>query len=103
MLDIIKPINQLNLYGYSFYFNLFIKLFKEVKIPSTILLNGTKGLGKSTFIYHFINYIFSQNEDKKYDISQKRINENNRSYKLVNKNIHPNFFFPINECRKKRN
>ena len=91
-LDIIKPLNQLNLYGYSFYFDLFIKLFKEVKIPSTILLNGTKGLGKSTFIYHFINYIFSQNEDKKYDISQKRINENNRSYKLVNKNIHPNFF-----------
>ena len=66
-LDIIKPINQLNLHGYSFYFDLFIKLFNEVKIPSTILLNGTKGLGKSTFIYHFINYIFSQNEDEKYD------------------------------------
>ena len=101
MLDIIKPINQLNLHGYSFYFDLFIKLFKEIKIPSTILLNGTKGLGKSTFIYHFINYIFSQNEDEKYNISQKRINTDSRSYKLVNKNIHPNFFSLSTSAEKK--
>lgn len=100
-LDIINPINQLNLYGYNFYFDLFIKLFEGVKIPSTILLNGTKGLGKSTFIYHFINYICSKNEDEKYNVSQKRINENNRSYKLINKNIHPNFFSLSTSAEKK--
>ena len=97
----VNPINQLNLYGYSFYFNLFIKLFDEVKVPNIILLNGPKGLGKSTFAYHFINYIFSSNEDDKYNVAKNKINENNKSYILVNKNIHPNFFSLTTNNEKK--
>ena len=34
-----------------------IKLFKKKKLPSTILLNGQKGLGKATFAFHYINYL----------------------------------------------
>ena len=53
-LGITNPLNQLILYGYTAYFDLFNKLFKGKNIPSIILLNGPKGIGKATFVYHFI-------------------------------------------------
>ena len=55
--DHFSPKNQLILYGYEYYFDLFIKLFHANKFPNTILLSGQKGSGKSTFAYHFINYL----------------------------------------------
>ena len=55
-LGIILPKNQLYLYGYKYYFNSFIKLFKQHKLPNTILLSAPKGSGKATFVYHFINF-----------------------------------------------
>ena len=54
-LDVIKPINQLELFGFATYFEFFNKLYEKNKLPNTILFSGQKGLGKSTFIYHFIN------------------------------------------------
>ena len=65
-IEILSPRNQLQLYGYNKYFDLFINLFKKNKLPNTILLSGIKGLGKSTFAYHFINYLLSLNEVEKY-------------------------------------
>ena len=55
--EILLPRSQLILYGYNNYFHSFIKLYKDNKLPNVILLNGLKGSGKSTFIYHFVNYI----------------------------------------------
>ena len=89
--------NQLFLFGYERYFNLFIKMFEKKNLPNTILLSGLKGSGKSTFIYHFVNYLLSKNEDKKYLLNNYSINENNSSYKLVNSNIHPNLFSVEND------
>lgn len=89
---ILSPRNQLFLYGYDKYFQLFIKLFKEKKLPSTILLNGQKGLGKATFAYHYINYLLSHNETDKYSLSEFRINPINKSFNLINNDIHPNFY-----------
>ena len=62
-----KPKVQINLFGYKKYFNFFINLLNKKKLPSVILLTGPKGLGKSTFIYHFVNYILSINENHKYN------------------------------------
>ena len=87
-----NPKNQLKIFGYKKYIDSFIKLYNDKKIPQTILLSGPKGSGKSTFVYHFINYIFSKNEDKKYDEANCIINKDNSSYKLMCNNIHPNFF-----------
>jgi len=84
--------NQLTLFGYENYFNSFIKLFNLGSLPRVTLLTGPKGLGKATFLYHFINFIFSKNEDKNYSINNYKINENNLSYKLLKNNTHPNFF-----------
>ncbi len=90
--NIALPINQLNLYGYDDFFNFFIKLYKKRKLPKTTLLSGPKGLGKSTFVFHLINYFLSQNEGYKYETEKFHINENNISYKLINAKTHPNFF-----------
>ena len=51
-----EPIDQLSLYGYDDYFISFKNLYEENKLPNTILLTGQKGIGKSTFAYHFIRY-----------------------------------------------
>ena len=90
--EILDPIKQLNLYGYKDYFNLFISLYNKKKLPNVILFSGSKGLGKSTFLYHFINYLLSLNEKNKYLLNSFEINPENLSFKLINNETHPNFF-----------
>ena len=87
----LKPINQEKLIGYNLLLNDFIKLVNEKKIPNKIMISGPKGIGKSTFAYHFINYIFSINEKNPYDIKKCEIQNENRSFKLVKNLTHPNF------------
>ena len=89
---IITSKTQKNLFGYDYYFTLFKLLYEKKKLPNTILLSGQKGLGKSTFAYHFSNFLLSKNEDYNYSIKDFSINLNNVSYNLVQNNIHPNFF-----------
>ena len=61
-------------------------------MPTKILLSGKKGLGKSTLAYHIINYILSSSEDLTYDSDKLSINKENRSFKLLQNNSHPNFY-----------
>ena len=72
-IDIILPKNQLYLYGYDKYFKYFVNLHKKSLLPHAILLSGPKGLGKATFAYHFINYILSYDEDRKYLLDEIKI------------------------------
>ena len=80
------------IYGYDDLFNFFIKLDRNERIPNKFILSGNKGIGKSTFAYHLINYILSKNEKDKYDSTNYIINDENRSYKLIKNLSHPNFF-----------
>ncbi len=89
---IVAAKNQLRLFGFKNYFNSFIKLYEKKKMPNSILLSGSKGLGKSTFAYHIINYLLSKNEERKYSIENFAIDETNLSYRLLNTYTHPNFF-----------
>ena len=93
---IILPKNQLELFGYDKYFNEFAKLSHEKKLPNRILLSGLKGSGKSTFLYHFINYLFSKDEDKKYSKNDFTIDSNNKNYQNIINNVHPNFYLVEN-------
>ena len=88
----LKPSENTNLYGMNNFFNEIINLYNEKKMPTKILLSGKKGLGKCTLAYHIINYILSAGEDFIYDASNFIINKNNRSFKLIQNNTHPNFF-----------
>ena len=88
----IKSSENRRLYGMKFYFNELINLYKENKMPNKILFSGKKGVGKSTLAYHIINYILSENEECKYDKKELIINKDNKSYKLLQNNTHPNFY-----------
>ena len=90
-LEIILPKNQLQLYGYEYYFNSFIKLYQKRRLPNTILLSGSKGSGKATFAYHFVNYLLSHNEQDKYSVDKFVINNDNKSYKSLCNHTNPNF------------
>ena len=100
-IEILLAKKQLRLFGFENYFNYFIKLYEKRKLPNTILLSGPKGLGKSTFAYHIINYLLSKNEEKKYSVKDFAIDKNNKSYKLLNTNTHPNFFLIENNLLEK--
>jgi DNA polymerase III subunit delta' len=84
--------NNLKLYGFKDYFSSFAKLYEHNKLPHTIMLSGQRGIGKSTFVYHFVNFIFSKNEHFKYSYDEFLINENNPSYQFLNNKSHTNFF-----------
>ncbi len=88
----LKPSNQTKLFGYENSFSKIATLFNEKKLPNKILFTGSKGVGKATFAYHLINYIFSKDEKFNYDLTNFQINSENKSYKLVLSNSHPNFF-----------
>ena len=90
--EIIEPRNQLNLYGYDNYFHSFKNLHEKNKLPSVILLSGPKGLGKSTFAYHFINFILSHGEENEYSLKNFKINTDNPTFRLIQNGTHPNFF-----------
>ena len=96
----IKPFNNTKLYGYNHLFSKLVKLYSENRLPNKIIFSGNKGIGKSTLAYHLTNYILSTNENNEYDLENKKINENNSSYKLISKNIHPNFFLISNDDEK---
>ena len=91
-MEILTPKLQLNLFGYDKLFNSFATLYKKNKLPNVMLLSGSKGLGKSTFAYHFINFLLSHGEEGEYLVDNHEINSNNSSFKLIQQNAHPNFF-----------
>ena len=88
----LKPSENTKLHGMNHFFNEIITLYNKRKMPTKILLTGKKGLGKSTLAYHIINYILSKDEDLKYDLNNLSINKNNKSFKLLQNNSHPNFY-----------
>ena len=97
----IAPIEQESLYGYSDFFKYIKLLFDINKLPNKIIFSGKKGIGKSTFAYHLTNYIFSIDEDKTYDFENNKINNLNKSFKLLKNNTHPNFFLiSLNKDKK---
>ena len=95
------PNRQEKLFLYDQYFKLFIKLYKNNLLPNKILLTGQSGLGKSTFAYHFINFILSDKEDFSYDFMNFTINPLNRSFRLINQQYHSNFYLIENFIHKR--
>tara|TARA_B100000959_G_scaffold285300_1_gene359628 strand:- start:638 stop:1612 length:975 start_codon:yes stop_codon:yes gene_type:complete len=91
-IQIIEPKKQTKLFGFKYYFHLFTKLYENNRLPSSILLSGQKGLGKSTFIYHFINYLLSQDEKENYSVKNNIISAKNSTFNLIKEGAHPNFF-----------
>ena len=81
------------LIGYDNLFIKFEKFYLNKRLPKVILLSGDKGIGKSTFAFHFINYILSMNSKFSYDKNNYSINLNNETYKKIAINVEQNFHF----------
>ncbi len=92
MINNFNPLNQMKLFGFNNEFNELKNCFEKNIFPSRILLYGKNGIGKNTFAYHLINYILSKDENESYNYLDKEIQKNNRSYKLLSKNVHPNCY-----------
>ena len=88
----LKPCENTQIFGLDFFFNEITEIYKKNKMPTKILLSGKKGVGKSTLAYHIINYILSDKEDFQYNFNKFIINKENRSFKLLQNNSHPNFY-----------
>ena len=97
--DKFNPYNSLQLYGYEELFNNFVNLYQQKKLPKVILLSGEKGLGKFTFIFHLLNYYFS-NKESSYDTKNFKIDPHNYCYKKILSNIFENFIY-INNGQNK--
>ena len=54
----LKSSNQKQLFSYKNTFLDIVNLYNQKKLPNKILFSGPKGIGKATFAYHLINYIF---------------------------------------------
>ena len=94
------PLTQIKLLSFKDNFKELVNLALKDNLPNKMLFSGNKGIGKSTFAFHLINYLFSQNEKGSYNLEDNEIDINNKSYKLVSNNIHPNLLL-IDSADKK--
>ena len=85
------PNNQINLFGFEKLFNELTTLYNDDKFPNKILFTGQKGIGKSTLSYHLINSILSKGEKLSYDFKNYKIDNQNKTFKLIQNKTHPNF------------
>ena len=84
--------NQIQLFGLDTKIKELFSLYDNNKLPNKIILSGLKGIGKCTMAYHFINYVLSLDEEYAYDKDNFKIDTKNKSYKLINNHISPNFY-----------
>jgi DNA polymerase III subunit delta' len=83
-----------SLYSYSEYFNFINSLFLNKKLPSSILFSGEKGIGKRTFLLHFLAYTEALENKKNYlenfcienhDLFEKILNNHYDNIKVIQK------------------
>ena len=98
----LEPSENTSIYGYKYFFSEITELYNNRKMPNKILLSGKKGSGKATFAYHLVNFFLSKNEEFKYNLTENKINPENRSFKLLQSSSHPNFYL-IDLLAEKKN
>jgi len=98
----LEPSENTSIYGYRYFFSEITELYNNRKMPNKILLSGKKGSGKATFAYHLVNFFLSKNEEFKYNLTENKINPENKSFKLLQGSSHPNFYL-IDLLAEKKN
>ena len=89
------------LIGYNECFLNLINLFNKNSLPNKILISGKRGIGKSLLAEHLINFIYSADENHKYDLKNFEINKENKSNILFQNDSHPNIFKIYKNYEKK--
>ena len=70
---ILSASNNTKLIGYNNFFLNLKNLYDKNLLPNKIIFSGDSGIGKSKLTYHLTNYIFSKNEDNKYNYDENII------------------------------
>ena len=97
----LEPINQTKLYGLEKYFTELVRFYKNGNYPNKILFSGQKGIGKATLAFHFINYVLTINDEKKYDTEIYQINSESPEFKTINNKSNTNLItIDVNEDKK---
>ena len=97
----LEPINQTKLYGLEKYFTELVRFYKNGNYPNKILFSGHKGIGKATLAFHFINYVLTIDEEKKYDIENYQIDTESPEFKTINNKSNTNLItIDVNEDKK---
>jgi DNA polymerase-3 subunit delta' len=100
-MNYLKPINQTKLYGLEKYFTELVNFYNNGNYPNKILFSGQKGIGKATLAFHFINYVLTINDEKKYDIESYQINSESSEFKTINNKSNTNLItIDVNEDKK---
>ena len=68
------PLTQTKLLSFKDNFKELVNLSLRNKLPNKLIFSGNKGIGKSTFAFHLINYLFSQDEEGSYNLEDNEIN-----------------------------
>ncbi len=79
------------LFGYDKLFNNFVTLFNTNKLPKVLILTGDKGIGKFTFVFHFINFVLSKGIKATYDKENFSIQFDSDIIKKIKSNVEQNF------------
>jgi len=69
----LNPKKSLLLHELDEKFDFLINLYNKKKFPKVFMLSGKKGIGKSTLISHFLNYVYNK---ENYNIKKKIIEKN---------------------------
>ncbi len=93
------PIETSKLFGYDKNFDFLNKMLVKKIFPSVLMLSGKKGIGKSTFISHFLHFYFDKIH---YDYNKKAYLVKSNFHKQFRENIFPNIFY-LNSSKQKIN
>lgn len=76
------------LYGYDKHLSLLTNLYSTNSLPSSLIISGNTGIGKKTFVTHFLREILSRDQRFSFrNINFENINEDNIGFiKYVKKN-----------------
>ena len=95
------PFNSTRLIYLDKYFDEMVKLHNSGNLPKVMLLNGKKGIGKFTLVFHFLNYVYSKNENTYYNVKDKLINTDSNFYKSIlngiTSTVSPFFIFSVSD------
>ncbi len=78
------------LIGYDAKFQFFKDLEFKKRMPKVLLLSGEKGIGKSTFVNHYMYFYF---DNKNYDITNSALSLDSLFHDQYVKNLFPNICY----------
>ena len=84
------PKNSLVLFGLGSKLDFLIELYNSNKLPKVLMISGKKGIGKFTFINHFLTYIYDKDN---YDLKNRSINNQTQFYKQNLNNLFSNIVY----------